>query len=146
MEDITRADAGDIEASTADIGPIDRVWDRAALVALPPDIRQRYVRHLRQLVASPCQLPLNVFGYDESHMAGPPFSITQEEVRNHFEGCEIILFDESNKIDHSLPSESGVTPTGPSRPTLSSSLEYRANLSAPTVAPVTPFPTKPSTK
>lgn len=39
-----------------DLGRIDTVYDRAALTALPEDIRQRYVVHLRKIVAQTAQV------------------------------------------------------------------------------------------
>lgn len=42
---------GDYFALTsADLGDIDTVYDRAALTALPGELRQRYVAHLRRIV------------------------------------------------------------------------------------------------
>ncbi|MHC8286937.1 thiopurine S-methyltransferase [Pseudomonas sp. XS1P51] len=42
---------GDYFALTsADLGDIDTVYDRAALTALPMELRQRYVAHLRRIV------------------------------------------------------------------------------------------------
>ena len=41
---------GDLFAMTErDLGPVAAVYDRAALVALPPDMRARYYGHLRRL-------------------------------------------------------------------------------------------------
>ena len=38
--------------SRADLGHIDTVYDRAALTALPEDIRKLYVAHLQRLIAA----------------------------------------------------------------------------------------------
>ena len=38
--------------SSEDLGDIDTVYDRAALTALPEDIRKRYVAHLSQIISS----------------------------------------------------------------------------------------------
>jgi thiopurine S-methyltransferase len=38
----------------ADLGPIDTVYDRAALTALPEDLRERYVAQLRSIVPPAC--------------------------------------------------------------------------------------------
>jgi thiopurine S-methyltransferase len=72
---------GDIFALTADLlGPVDASYDRAALVALPKDMRRRYAVQLRTITHSAQQL-LICFEYDQRLMDGPPFSITQDEVR-----------------------------------------------------------------
>ena len=41
---------------SADLGIIDLVYDRAALTALPEDIRKRYVAHLQVLLPSRCKV------------------------------------------------------------------------------------------
>lgn len=61
------------------LGPVDAVYDRAALVALPEDMRSRYAAHLTTITASPPQLLL-CFQYDQQLMSGPPFSLTSAEV------------------------------------------------------------------
>lgn len=71
--------------SAARLGTIDAIYDRAALVALPEDMRQRYTAHLTTITGNAPQL-LIVFEYDQSQLAGPPFSIVAEEVDNHYAG------------------------------------------------------------
>ncbi len=75
---------GDIFDLTKEVlGPIDAVYDRAALVALPEDMRKRYTRHLMELTATAPQF-LITFEYDQKKMDGPPFSISHAEVREHY--------------------------------------------------------------
>ena len=51
----------------ADLGKIDMVYDRAALTALPEDIRKRYVEHLLGLIPEQVKiLLLTAEDYDES--------------------------------------------------------------------------------
>lgn len=61
------------------IGPVDAIYDRAALVALPGDVRPKYAAHLTRLTDSAPQL-LVCFEYDQTLMNGPPFSVREEEV------------------------------------------------------------------
>ena len=71
---------GDVFAlSPTFLGPVDAIYDRAALVALPKVTRERYASHLRQITASAPQL-LICFDYDQELMEGPPFSIPENEV------------------------------------------------------------------
>lgn len=71
---------GDIfELSRDSLGPVDAIYDRAALVALPPDMRKRYAAHLTAITETTPQF-LICFEYDQSQMDGPPFSITTQEV------------------------------------------------------------------
>jgi thiopurine S-methyltransferase len=72
--------AGDIfELRAAELGPVAATYDRAALVALPPAMRNRYAQHLIALTAGAPQL-LICFEYDQNLMAGPPHSVTAVEV------------------------------------------------------------------
>jgi len=72
--------AGDIFEITADVlGPVDAVYDRAALVALPAEMRPRYATQLAGITAVAPQL-LVTFEYDQAAMDGPPFSVTEDEV------------------------------------------------------------------
>lgn len=64
----------------------DRVWDRAALVALPPDMRGPYVALLRRLVRPGGRVLLNHFSYDQTRMDGPPFSVPPAEVEDRYTG------------------------------------------------------------
>ncbi|HEX5545359.1 MAG TPA: thiopurine S-methyltransferase [Nitrospira sp.] len=75
---------GDVFAvSEKMLGPIDAVYDRAALVAFPEDMRKRYTAHLREITAKAPQL-LICYEYDQNLMDGPPFSVSNEEVHRHY--------------------------------------------------------------
>ena len=75
---------GDFFALTPEqLGHIDAVYDRAAMVALPPEIRQRYVRRLPMLTEQ-CPMLLITFVYDQSALSGPPFSIDMQEIEKHY--------------------------------------------------------------
>ena len=73
--------AGDIfDLTAAELGAIDAIYDRAALVALPDDMRARYAAHLAKITGRAQQL-LICFEYDQSRMNGPPFSVSPDEVK-----------------------------------------------------------------
>ena len=75
---------GDIFAVSRKIlGPIDAVYDRAALVAFPEEMRNRYTAHLTEITDKAPQL-LITYDYDQNVMEGPPFSISDEEVKRHY--------------------------------------------------------------
>ncbi len=65
------------------LGPVDAIYDRAALVALPDEVRKRYTQHLMDITGQARQL-LIVFDYDQSKMDGPPFSIPATEITEHY--------------------------------------------------------------
>lgn len=71
---------GDIFALNADLlGSVDAIYDRAALVALPPSMRPGYARHLLELAAGAPQLLIS-FDYDQSLLPGPPFAVPAGEL------------------------------------------------------------------
>jgi thiopurine S-methyltransferase len=75
---------GDIFQLTKEIiGPVDAVFDRGALVALPKEMRSRYAKHVINLSDGAPQL-LIAFEYDQALMEGPPFSIVPEEIDRHY--------------------------------------------------------------
>lgn len=75
---------GDIFDLTNEIvGSVDAVYDRAALVALPQDMRTQYVQHLIKITKTSPQLLLS-FEYDQSLMSGPPFAVSSEEIQQHY--------------------------------------------------------------
>ncbi|HET8722394.1 MAG TPA: thiopurine S-methyltransferase [Nitrospira sp.] len=77
---------GDLFAlSRTTLGPIDAVYDRAALVALPDTMRPRYAAHLIELTRRAPQL-LICYDYDQRVIDGPPFSIDHEEVARYYGG------------------------------------------------------------
>lgn len=57
------------------------LYDRAALIALPPLMRAQYTEHLNNLLRPGCQGLLITLDYDQTQKAGPPFAVTDDEVR-----------------------------------------------------------------
>jgi thiopurine S-methyltransferase len=65
------------------LGPVDAVYDRAALVALPEPMRVEYTAHLKSLTALAPQLVIG-YEYDQTIVPGPPFSVTADELHRHY--------------------------------------------------------------
>ena len=63
---------------------IDAVYDRAALVALPPEMRPPYVKRLDSLIRPGVKTLVVTLQYRQGEMKGPPFSVTGDEVRQLF--------------------------------------------------------------
>ena len=59
---------------------ITAVYDRAALVALPPDMRVRYAAHTTELASPGALMLLVTFDYDQARMPGPPHAVGAAEV------------------------------------------------------------------
>lgn len=75
---------GDIFSLTGNLlGPVDAIYDRAALVALPEATRKRYTAHLTGITDTAPQL-LITCEYDQSLMNGPPSSVSNAEVNQHY--------------------------------------------------------------
>lgn len=59
---------------------ISAVYDRAAFIALPPEMRKHYVHHLLHILPPEVQILLITLDYPDSEMSGPPFSVSVNEV------------------------------------------------------------------
>ena len=71
---------GDIfDVSRDDLGPVDAVYDRAALIALPPDVRPLYTAHLAAITGRARQLVLS-FEDGRAPDDGPPFPVYADEI------------------------------------------------------------------
>lgn len=74
--------AGDLfELTAPSLGAIDAVFDRGALVALPPPMRSRYAAQLGALSRPGTVTLLVAMEYDQRQMNGPPHSVPESEVR-----------------------------------------------------------------
>ncbi len=61
-------------------GRFDRVWDRAALVALDPERRVAYARVLEGLLKPDGAVLLETFDFDSARKPGPPHAVPAAEV------------------------------------------------------------------
>lgn len=76
---------GDFFELTAEVlGQIDAVYDRASLIALPPAMRRDYAAKMLELAQFSPKL-LITLEYEQSKMDGPPFSVSEEEVRELYQ-------------------------------------------------------------
>lgn len=93
---------GDLFHMSSEIlGPVDAIYDRAALVALPKEIRSRYTTHIRKITGQAPQL-LICFEYDQTLMEGPPFSVSREEVYKHYRDSYDLTLVESTNVTGGL--------------------------------------------
>jgi len=92
---------GDIFAlDSATLRECRAVFDRAALIALPPEMRKAYVRHVYAGMAAPCSGLLITLDYPQEKMAGPPFSVSDAEVRTLFgEHTSVSEIERVNLLD-----------------------------------------------
>jgi thiopurine S-methyltransferase len=81
--------AGAIEIICGDIFDLDDAtlaacagaYDRAALIALPPEMRQRYAEQVYGRLPAGARSLLITLEYAQQEMDGPPFSVPEEEVQ-----------------------------------------------------------------
>ncbi len=85
--EIIRADL--FETPLEIVGPVDGVFDRGALIAMPDDgLRDRYGARLRELTGQAPTL-LVTLDYPAGEMDGPPFAIDEAEVRRRYAPADV---------------------------------------------------------
>jgi len=84
---------GDIFKLTTDtLGPFAAVYDRASLIALPPDVRADYAGRLRELSGTGVQSLLITVQYPADMITPPPFEVPDAVVEALFSPwCDIDL-------------------------------------------------------
>jgi thiopurine S-methyltransferase len=89
---------GDIFALNSELlGPVDAIYDRAALVALPDTLRAAYTTLLKEITHTAPQLLIN-YDYDQTAQAGPPFSISDAELASHYQAAYHVQLLSSNAV------------------------------------------------
>ncbi|HEY1742604.1 MAG TPA: thiopurine S-methyltransferase [Granulicella sp.] len=100
VDSLSRYSANNIDIFVGDIfglsrsllGQIDAIYDRAALVAFPEPMRDRYAVHLVDITDHAPQLLIS-YEYDQRLLDGPPFSVSDDEViRRYQESYDLKLF------------------------------------------------------
>ncbi|MGI3130097.1 thiopurine S-methyltransferase [Halopseudomonas pachastrellae] len=101
---------GDYFALQAEqLAGVAAVYDRAALIALPPAMRERYVAQLRTLLPDGWKMLLVTLDYPQEQRPGPPFSVPDAEVRALYQGCRIDVLDEQDVLaDHAVFASQGM--------------------------------------
>ncbi|MBX2886005.1 MAG: thiopurine S-methyltransferase [Granulosicoccus sp.] len=94
--DNLRLICGDFLALTpVQIGPVAAVYDRAATVAMPAELRQTYAEKIIELTrhaehVDSVQGLLISFSYDQQKMNGPPFSVPTDEIHRLY-GASFVI-------------------------------------------------------
>jgi thiopurine S-methyltransferase len=85
------------------LAKVTAVYDRAAMIALPPLMRERYVKHLVSIVPPATKILLITFDYAQAEMSGPPFSVSADEVESLYgKHAEIRLLAELDVLAQNL--------------------------------------------
>ncbi|MFM9383315.1 thiopurine S-methyltransferase [Pseudomonas sp. UV AK001] len=72
--------------SASDVADCTALYDRAALIALPVPMRDRYAAHLLNILPVGVRGLLITLDYDQQQMPGPPFAVEDAEVQRLFGG------------------------------------------------------------
>lgn len=80
---------------------VNAVYDRAALVALPTNVRTRYIGHLKDILPQNVQFLLIVLSSPDN-IQGPPYSIDINEARQLF-APEFIVIQLSEELATNIP-------------------------------------------
>lgn len=83
------------------LGMVDAIYDRAAFVALPFAMRQRYSQHIITITSHAPQL-LITFDYDQRVQDGPPFAISNREINQHYQDAYEIHLLASEEVEGGL--------------------------------------------
>jgi thiopurine S-methyltransferase len=76
---------GDFFALTSKhLNKVKSVFDRKSLIALEPEVRQKYVKHLNDIISVGARILLVTLQYPQHQMSGPPFSVNKSEVESLF--------------------------------------------------------------
>lgn len=86
---LLKGDFFDLDAEATG-GQFDAVWDRGSMVAITPDLRDQYADVLGKLIRPRGKILLSALerreGDEEARKAGPPFSLSESDVRNIYSG------------------------------------------------------------
>lgn len=99
---------GDFFALTPqDVGPINALYDRAAIIALPPELRGPYVQKGRALLPRTSPGLIITVEYPQEVQPGPPFSVPKSELLAHYAGCELQSLEEKSWSSRLAPGING---------------------------------------
>lgn len=92
---------GDFFDLNADVlGKVDAVFDRAALIALPVEMRAKYIDQMGSLLLPGTRGLLITLEYPQEEMTGPPFTVSEQEVNElYVRGFQLELIEDHNAID-----------------------------------------------
>lgn len=65
-------------------------FDRGALIAVPPQMRPAYAAHVNSLLPNDAEQLVITVNYDEETALGPPFSVSDAELRGYWPRMECI--------------------------------------------------------
>lgn len=89
MDGITMVCSDFFAVTPEKVGTFDAIYDRAAMVAIDPALRDNYAATCRALLKPDAPTLLVAFAYDQSRANGPPWSLDRAAIDRHFAGRAI---------------------------------------------------------
>ena len=71
---------------TSHLVNVKAVYDRAALIALDDELRQKYVNHLNDIISQDVRILLLTLNYPQHQWVGPPYAVSKLEVDSLYGG------------------------------------------------------------
>lgn len=89
-----------LKLPTSKIPPLDIIYDKASIVALPKKMRNIYAQKVLELCGKDCQILIQTFEYNQEEMTGPPFSVDEEELKQLYSPrFELQMLHEQSKFE-----------------------------------------------
>ncbi|NBV50178.1 thiopurine S-methyltransferase [bacterium] len=90
----------------------DLIYDRAATIALPESLRANYFKKIQSFLETGARLCLIAIEYDQNRLGGPPFSVSEPEIRKAYSRFKINKWSERVvPMDNPRFTEAGVEVT-----------------------------------
>jgi len=92
------------------LGKVNFIYDRACIVALPPDLRKRYTEVITSILSPGDQMLLVTMEYEFPEVLGPPFPVLESDVRSYYEkNFSIEMLEKiAKEVEHPRFIEAGV--------------------------------------
>jgi thiopurine S-methyltransferase len=72
------------QLSNTELGGVSLVFDRAALVALPEEMRTCYAQKMAEVLSNQAKILQITMEYPQTSMSGPPFSVSDQNVNSYY--------------------------------------------------------------
>jgi thiopurine S-methyltransferase len=89
-ENITILHSDFFQVNTEQLPPIDAIYDRAALVAIPPEIRSKYISHQINLLKKNGKFLLLTYNMPVPESQGPPYPVRPEKIANLYQNTSSV--------------------------------------------------------
>ena len=84
------------------LADISVIYDRASLIAFPPDMRAGYIQKMKELLPVGGSQFINTLEYGP-HRDGPPFSVSPDDITDYYGAShKISQLERKNHTDHEL--------------------------------------------